>query len=167
MLFKAKDKKTTEKKNKPKHIKKKIFHSFIEPVDDKVKPPKLTSSNFRCVEKITITCFVNKINNNCPKCASFTYVNTTTVNCTRCKSGFVDVLVNWTKPKTFSPIKRYRIQFGSERTFRGRSFGVLSSGAPLNRPPVSSLQSFTNKLLIILLVKSLEFDLHVRKRYLF
>ena len=119
------------------------------------------------MEKITITCFVNKINNNCPKCASFTYVNTTTVNCTRCKSGFVDVLVNWTEPKTFSPIKRYRIQFGSEYTRHGLSFGVLRSGAPLNRPPVSSLQSFTNKLLIILLVKSLEFDLHVRKRYLF
>lgn len=79
----------------------------------------------------------------------------------------MDVLVNWTEPKTFSPIKRYRIQFGSEYTRHGLSFGVLRSGAPLNRPPVSSPQTFTNKLLIILLVKSLEFDLHVRKRYLF
>ena len=119
------------------------------------------------MEKITTTCYVNKTNNGCPKCASFTYVNTTTVNCTRCERGVVNILVNWTEPKTFSPIKKYRIQFGPEFKIGGRTYGVWRSGAPLNHPPVSSPQSIANNLLLILLEKSQEFDLYVSKRYLF
>ena len=79
----------------------------------------------------------------------------------------MDILVNWTEPKTFSPIKKYRIQFGSENKFFGKTFGVWRNDPPLNRPPVSSPQGIANKLLITLMEKSLEFDLYASKRYLF
>lgn len=79
----------------------------------------------------------------------------------------MDILVNWTEPKTFSPIKKYRIQFGPEFKFSGKTFGVWISGPPLNRPPVSSPQGIANTSLITLMEKSLEFDLYASKRYLF
>ena len=89
------------------------------------------------------------------------------MNCTRCKCGFVDILVNWTEPKTFSPIKKYRIQFGPEYKVFGKTFGVGRYDPPLNRPPVSSPQSIANKLLITLMERILEFYLYASKRYLF
>ena len=90
---------------------------FVEPVDEKVKPPSLNVSNFRCVEKKPTWCFINKTSSSCPRCLNFTLVNTSTVNCIICEKAMIDVFVNWTKPKTFSPIIKYNIAYGGKITF--------------------------------------------------
>ena len=113
------------------------LYSFAETVDEIIAKPSLASSNFRCMKTDITWCFINQTENSCPKCFNFTYVNITFVKCTRCEGGIVDVLVNWTAPKTFSPILKYLIAYGTKTTFLGRAT-VFPSKDDLSRPPVSS-----------------------------
>ena len=113
------------------------LYYFTGTIDEITALPSLASSNFRCMKTDMTWCFINQTENSCPKCSNFTYVNITLVKCTRCESGIVDVLVNWTAPKTFSPISKYLIAHGRKTSVFGHST-VFPYKDHLHRPPVSS-----------------------------
>ena len=113
-----------------------MFLSFIEPVDEKIKLPSLSAFNFRCVEKNITRCFVNKTYRSCPKCLSFTFVNTTTVNCIECKNAMVDIFINWTAPKTASPIMNYIVAYGVKKLVFVKE---VANDVVSTLPPVSNV----------------------------
>ena len=114
------------------------FFVFLGPVDEKVKPPSISVSNFRCVEKIATWCFVNRTYNNCSTCLNFKFVNTTNVTCIRCERAVVDVFINWTRPRTFTPIIRYTLAYGGKAIFSKKEF---APGEKLTIPPVSNVEN--------------------------
>ena len=115
-----------------------VLYYFIEPIDEEIMPPSLEVSNFRCVENITNSCFVNNNYSNCSKCLNFTFVNTNTVNCIRCQKALVDVTITWMAPNTSSPIINYTIIYGGKLSFFGKDF---ASGTTLSLLPVSNAEN--------------------------
>lgn len=58
--------------------------------------------------------------NNCSRCLNFKFVNTTNVTCIRCERAVVDVFIHWKRPRTFTPIIRYKLAYGGKTINFGR-----------------------------------------------